>query len=106
MTSLNRRMACGGAIALLVGFVSPGQGFAAPAGNPYNLLDPSTISVGSMGDAKPYAFTDTNGQFSGLDVDLFRDVARRQLPERTPGDSVEPRACFDWLGYDPFQKAI
>ena len=30
-----------------------------------------------MGDAKPYTFTDTNGQFSGFDVELFRDVARR-----------------------------
>src|SRR3954451_19716736 len=54
-----------------------GHGVAAPAGNPYNLIDPSTISVGSMGDAKPYTFTDTNGQFSGFDVELFRDVARR-----------------------------
>lgn len=50
---------------------------AAPAGNPYNLIDPGTISVGSMGDAKPYTFTDANGQFSGFDVELFRDVARR-----------------------------
>jgi polar amino acid transport system substrate-binding protein len=54
-----------------------GHGVAAPAGNPYNLIDPSTISVGSMGDAKPYTFTDTNGQFSGFDVEFFRDVAKR-----------------------------
>ena len=27
------------------------------ADNPYNLIDPKTISVGTMGDAKPYAFT-------------------------------------------------
>src|SRR3954451_6960143 len=54
-----------------------GHGVAAPVGNPYNLIDPSTISVGSMGDAKPYTFTDTNGQFSGFDVEFFRDVAKR-----------------------------
>ncbi|MCW6510284.1 ABC transporter substrate-binding protein [Lichenifustis flavocetrariae] len=59
------------------GFLLPAAGFAAPAGNPYNLIDPSTISVGSMGDAKPYTFTDSNGQFGGFDVELFRDVARR-----------------------------
>ena len=60
---------------MLIGTV--GQGIAAPAANPYNLIDPATISVGSMGDAKPYTFTDTNGQFDGFDVELFRDVARR-----------------------------
>lgn len=54
-----------------------GEGQTAPAGNPYNLIDPSTISVGSMGDAKPYTFTDTNGEFSGFDIELFLDVARR-----------------------------
>ena len=54
-----------------------GRGVAAPTGNPYNLIDPSMISVGSMGDAKPYTFTDKNGQFDGFDIELFRDVARR-----------------------------
>jgi polar amino acid transport system substrate-binding protein len=50
---------------------------APPVGNPYNLIDPTTISVGSMGDAKPYTFTDADGNFSGFDVELFRNVARR-----------------------------
>jgi polar amino acid transport system substrate-binding protein len=54
-----------------------GHGVAAPAGNPYNLIDPSTISVGSMGDAKPYTFTDENGEFAGFDIELFTDVAER-----------------------------
>ena len=30
-----------------------------------------------MGDAKPYVFTDANGNFTGFDAELFRDVARR-----------------------------
>jgi polar amino acid transport system substrate-binding protein len=30
-----------------------------------------------MGDAKPYTYTDANGNFTGFDVELFRDVARR-----------------------------
>ena len=54
-----------------------GHGLAASAANPYDLIDPSTISVGSMGDAKPYTFTDANGNFGGFDIELFRDVARR-----------------------------
>ena len=45
--------------------------------NPYNLIDPNQISVATMGDAKPYVFTDANGNFTGFDADLFRDVARR-----------------------------
>jgi polar amino acid transport system substrate-binding protein len=75
---INRRAMLASALlgaTMLLG--SGGRGVAAPAGNPYNLIDPSTISVGSMGDAKPYTFTDTNGQFDGFDVELFRDVARR-----------------------------
>ena len=45
--------------------------------NPYGLIEPGTIRVASMGDAKPYTFTDENGEFSGFDVELFTDVAER-----------------------------
>jgi polar amino acid transport system substrate-binding protein len=45
--------------------------------NPYDLIDPTVISVGTMGDAKPYVFTDTSGEFSGFDIELFLDVAAR-----------------------------
>ena len=45
--------------------------------NPYNLIEPGTIRVASMGDAKPYTFTDESGNFSGFDVELFTDVAER-----------------------------
>jgi polar amino acid transport system substrate-binding protein len=62
-----------GALAWLAG----GSGPAAASSNPYNLIDAGMISVGSMGDAKPYTFTDANGEFSGFDIELFRDVARR-----------------------------
>ncbi|WP_457939843.1 ABC transporter substrate-binding protein [Mesorhizobium sp. 10J20-29] len=50
---------------------------ATAADNPYNLIDPSTISVGTMGDARPYVFTDADGKFTGFDAELFRDVAKR-----------------------------
>ena len=55
---------------------------ATPAGsgeedNPYNLITPGQIRVASLGDAKPYTFTDENGEFTGFDVELFTDVADR-----------------------------
>jgi polar amino acid transport system substrate-binding protein len=50
---------------------------APPPGNPYHLIDRTVISVGTMDDAKPYAFADASGNFTGFDVELFRDVARR-----------------------------
>jgi polar amino acid transport system substrate-binding protein len=45
--------------------------------NPYHLIEAGQIRVASMGDAKPYTFTDENGEFSGFDVELFQDVADR-----------------------------
>lgn len=45
--------------------------------NPYGLITPGQIRVASMGDAKPYAFTDEAGEFSGFDIELFTDVAER-----------------------------
>lgn len=45
--------------------------------NPYDLIQPGTIRVASIGDSKPYTFTDTQGEFSGFDVELFTDVAHR-----------------------------
>jgi polar amino acid transport system substrate-binding protein len=45
--------------------------------NPYHLNQPGELRVASMGDAKPYTFTDANGQFTGFDVQLLEDVAHR-----------------------------
>lgn len=53
------------------------QAGAQVADNPYNLIDPTMIQVGTIGDARPYVFTDENGDFSGFDAELFRDVAKR-----------------------------
>jgi polar amino acid transport system substrate-binding protein len=47
------------------------------ADNPYHLIDPGTARVASMGDAKPYTFTDASGNFTGFDVQLFQNVAKR-----------------------------
>jgi polar amino acid transport system substrate-binding protein len=65
-------------LATLATSVAPESGHTAPpSGNPYHLIDPNTISVGSVDDAKPYAFADSQGKFTGFDIELFRDVARR-----------------------------
>jgi polar amino acid transport system substrate-binding protein len=45
--------------------------------NPYGLITPGQIRVASLGDAKPYTFTDEAGEFTGFDVELFTDVAER-----------------------------
>lgn len=45
--------------------------------NPYDLIEPGTVRVASLGDAKPYTFTDAEGNFTGFDVELFTDVAKR-----------------------------
>ena len=61
-------------------------GGAAPssssADNPYGLIEQGTIRVASLGDAKPYTFTDASGNFTGFDVELFKDVARRAGVEK------------------------
>ena len=54
-----------------------GIGSAAAADNPYNLIDPQVISVGTMGDSKPYTFTTADGQFTGFDIELFLNVVSR-----------------------------
>lgn len=45
--------------------------------NPYGLIEPGKIRVASLGDAKPYTFTDESGAFTGFDVELFENVAER-----------------------------
>jgi polar amino acid transport system substrate-binding protein len=45
--------------------------------NPYGLIQSGTVRVASLGDAKPYTFTDAQGNFTGFDVELFQDVAKR-----------------------------
>ncbi|MDQ0921548.1 ABC-type amino acid transport substrate-binding protein [Pseudarthrobacter sp. W1I19] len=47
------------------------------ADNPYALIQPDTVRVASVGDLKPYAFADAQGNYTGFDVELFKDVAKR-----------------------------
>jgi polar amino acid transport system substrate-binding protein len=48
---------------------------AAPAD--LGTLTPGQIRVASVGDSKPYTFTDASGNFTGFDVELFKNVAHR-----------------------------
>ena len=45
--------------------------------NPYGLIEPGHLRVASLGDAKPYTFTDKDGNFTGFDVEFFKNVAHR-----------------------------
>lgn len=76
MKRLSRRVFAAASLACLAMGATPAHA-APPPGNPYHLIDPITISVGTMDDAKPYAFADASGAFTGFDIELFRDVARR-----------------------------
>ena len=40
-------------------------GSTTAADNPYGLITPGQIRVASLGDSKPYTFTDENGEFTG-----------------------------------------
>ncbi|CAK7254741.1 MULTISPECIES: ABC transporter substrate-binding protein [unclassified Shinella] len=65
------------AVALALGVLAGAATPAAADDNPLGLIDPAVISVGTMGDAKPYAFTTSDGNFTGFDIELFLNVAER-----------------------------
>ena len=50
---------------------------AASDDNPYGLIEPGQLRVASVGDSRPYTFTDASGQFTGFDVEFFKNVAHR-----------------------------
>jgi polar amino acid transport system substrate-binding protein len=66
------------AAALLLSGCATSSGEAASSDDdPYGLITPGQIRVASVGDLKPYTFTDENGEFTGFDIELFTDVAER-----------------------------
>ncbi len=65
------------AAALALAFTATGGMAAMAEDNPLGLIDPGTISVGTMGDAKPYVFTTADGNFTGFDIELFLNVVER-----------------------------
>ncbi|MBT9386153.1 ABC transporter substrate-binding protein [Pseudooceanicola sp. CBS1P-1] len=71
LTMLKRMLRPAMALATLAALTGAAQ---ADEANPYNLIEPGTVMVGSLGDAKPYAFTTATGEFTGFDVELLRHV--------------------------------
>ncbi len=65
------------ALAAAVAALDASAGAFAADANKYGLIDAKQISVGTMGDSKPYVFTTADGQFTGFDIELFLDVAKR-----------------------------
>jgi polar amino acid transport system substrate-binding protein len=63
--------------AIAIGLIAGASVPAVAADNPYGLIDAKVISVGTMGDSKPYAFSTANGEFTGFDIELFLNVAER-----------------------------
>lgn len=80
--SILRRTALAAAVtaaALILSACSSGSADSSSSAddNPYGLITSGQIRVASLGDAKPYTFTDETGAFTGFDVELFTDVAKR-----------------------------
>ena len=72
----NRLPALAATLFASVAFCSFGA-YAAADNNPYGLIEPGHLRVASLGDAKPYTFTDKTGRFTGFDVEFFKNVAHR-----------------------------
>jgi polar amino acid transport system substrate-binding protein len=99
-----------GAMALML--ACAGAGFVSLAlaadDNPYGLIDAKVISVGTMGDAKPYAFTQADGTFTGFDVEFFRNVAGRLgfKPEQVIFTGQEFSALMPSVANERFDAAV
>lgn len=78
------------------------------ADNPYNLIDPKTISVGTMGDAKPYAFTTADGKFTGFDLEFFLNVVGRMgfKPDQVTFTGQEFSALMPSVANQRFDVAV
>ena len=80
MKSQNSFVKLAAALIASVSLFSLSSSFATAAdkqANPYGLIQPNELRVASLGDAKPYTFTDASGNFTGFDVEFFTDVAKR-----------------------------
>ncbi|MDH6142358.1 MULTISPECIES: ABC transporter substrate-binding protein [Kitasatospora] len=65
------------AVAAAVSLAACGNGSSgSSAGNPYQLVEPGTIHVGTLSDAPPNVYL-KDGKFTGFDNDLFTAVAAK-----------------------------
>ncbi|OUM43986.1 ABC transporter substrate-binding protein [Arthrobacter sedimenti] len=81
VSNCRRFLIVGAAVSSLLLTGCGSSGSSSPASsdtaNPYDLIEPGTIRAASVGDLKPYSFTDASGDFTGFDVELFENVAER-----------------------------
>ena len=97
-----------GSIAFAIALAAFSLPKAWAADNPYNLIDPKTISVGTMGDAKPYAFTTADGKFTGFDLEFFLNVVGRIgfKPEQVTFTGQEFSALMPSVANQRFDVAV
>jgi polar amino acid transport system substrate-binding protein len=67
---------CAVAIASTLALAACG-GQSTSSDNALGTREKGVIRVASVGDAKPYTFTNTDGTFTGFDVELLKNVAQR-----------------------------
>ncbi len=75
MIRLSRRMLLSSAVALAA--LASLSGPVLAQDNPYGLIEPGKISVGTMSDSKPYTFVDASGELTGFDIEFVKDVVGR-----------------------------
>jgi polar amino acid transport system substrate-binding protein len=68
---------CAAAIASTLALAACGGQSSSSTDNALGTRENGVIRVASVGDAKPYTYTDTHGTFTGFDVELLKNVAQR-----------------------------
>jgi len=68
---------CAAAIASTLALTACGGQSSSSSDNALGTRQNGIIRVASVGDAKPYTYTDTHGAFTGFDVELLKNVASR-----------------------------
>ena len=76
--------------------------------NPYGLIEPGKISVGTKSDSRPYTFVAANGEFTGFDIEFFLDVVKRMgfEPENVTFTGQEFAALMPSVANGRFDVAV
>jgi polar amino acid transport system substrate-binding protein len=77
MTARHIVRGCAVAIASSLALAACGGSSSSSSDNALGTRQSGVIRVASVGDAKPYTYTDAKGQFTGFDVELLKNVAGR-----------------------------
>lgn len=77
MKTRNLVRGCAVALASTLALAACGGQASNSSDNPLGTREQGVIRVASVGDAKPYTYTDAQGTFTGFDVELLKNVASR-----------------------------